>query len=383
MKKSITVIHIITKLELGGAQKVCLSLCKELPSMGIETVLISGQQGPLVPQAHLLKKAILLPSLQREISLKNSVHELKNFFSLVTHLKKLKKQYPNIIVHTHSTKAGVVGRWAAFFAGIKTRVHTVHGFAFHAHQKWLHWASIYLVELVTSFITSHFVCVAHHDARVGIKLFPFFKKKYHVIRAAVEWQIFYDQVRKVRNDFPVAETSFVFGTISCFKEQKNIFDLLRAFAHVHQTNSFTRLEIIGDGHLRAAIETWITTHKLEHAVVLHGWQKNVAPIMRQWHTFVLSSLWEGLPCAVVEARLLGMPVISYDTGGVNEVISHGKNGFLIPQKQWRTLAESMLLLAHNKQQYLKFKRYPDSLEEFKISAMTHQHSVLYKKMLNT
>ena len=378
----LTVVYIITKLELGGAQKVCLSLCENLPDLGIETVLISGMNGPLVAQAQQLKNIILLPSLQRELSFKHIFQEITTFFTLIGELKKLKKKHPQIIVHTHSTKAGIIGRWAAFFAGIHTRIHTVHGFAFHPHQRWLAWTVIYLAEFFTYCITTHSICVSNHDARTGMRLFPFFKYKHSVIRAAVDAQKFYQPAHVIKKSFPQTSRPFIFGTISCFKKQKNIFDLLQAFTYVHAQNNATRLEIIGDGHLRPAIEQWIKEQNMHEAITLHGWQHDVTPMLHKWHAFVLSSLWEGLPCAIIEARLSRLPVVSYNTGGISEVIEHGNNGLLYPQKQWRALAHGMLMFSENQHQYYKCSSYQDNLEEFTIASMVNRHHDLYKKLWN-
>jgi glycosyltransferase involved in cell wall biosynthesis len=99
--------------------------------------------------------------------------------------------------------------------------------------------------------------------------------------------------------------------------------------------------------------------------------------MKQWHAFVLSSLWEGLPCVIVEARIYKLPVLAYDTGGISEVIKHGANGFLYPQKDWTSLAYGMLELARNKALYTQLKDYCDNLNEFSIETMVKKHHKLY------
>lgn len=375
MTKRLHVLYIITKLELGGAQKVCLSLAQGLKHLGHETFLISGSQGQLKEYAQKTCTTILLDDLVREVKGNSFIKELKCFFRLTNEIKKLKKQYPDLIVHTHSTKAGILGRWAAWRAGVKTRIHTVHGYAFHPHQNKLVWFAIYCAELITSLVTTHFVCVSQADATTGTKLFPGFKKKHSIIRAAVDWQQFVP-AHKIEK---LEQKPFIFGTISCFKPQKNLLDLLRAFAYVHQHNPNSRLEIIGDGVQRQQIEQFIITHNLHKQIILHGWQDNVAPIMNTWHAFTLSSLWEGLPCAVVEARLLKLPVLAYDTGGINEIIHHGKNGFLYPQGNWQELAQGMLTITYDKQLYIVLKNYADQLDTFDNNSMIEKHTQLYSQ----
>jgi glycosyltransferase involved in cell wall biosynthesis len=389
------IIYIITKMELGGAQKVCLSLFNDLPKNStITSYLITGSHGPLVKDITGNSHVIFLEQLTREVKCSTMLNELHVFFALIKHLRKLKKMHKRIIVHTHSTKAGLLGRWAAFFAGIKLRIHTVHGFGFNDFQPKIIWAIIYGLELITSFITTKFICVSQTDIDTGNRLFPSFVRKSCLIRAAVNFEQF-DQPLSMPNQsgnpiFPAhselveesnAKTPFIFGTIVCFKKQKNLFDLLQAFEHVAQKHPQARLEIIGDGLLRSKIETWITQHQLTHAIKLHGWQEHVAPIAMNWHAFVLTSLWEGLPCAVVEARLLKLPVISYKTGGIPEIIFDQVNGLLYEQKNWPELAHGMITLIENQHLYAQLSAYPDNLLPFRNQNMINQHAHLYQELI--
>lgn len=378
-KKDLHVLYIITKLELGGAQKVCLALKNGLDSSGHTSSLISGTQGSLVENVNKLSHVYLLETFKHELSLLNIWNEYKNFIGLIVRIKKLKKKYPHLIVHTHSTKAGLVGRWAAFFSGVKRRIHTVHGYAFHRHQNKIVWTAIYMLELMTSFITTHYVCVSSEDVKTGIRLFPRFTIKHSIIRAAVDWDQFYQPARKI-TPFPENQQPFIFGTVTCFKKQKNLFDLLNAFKLVQKQNPTVKLEIIGDGVLRPQLEAWIVQHNLKKNITLYGWQKSVAPLMMNWHAFVLSSLWEGLPCAVVEARLLKIPVLSYNTGGIHDIIIHGENGFLYEQKNIKNLAKGMLSLMLNKKLYNNLQTYNDNLSDFNNKQMVQQHIALYQKL---
>jgi glycosyltransferase involved in cell wall biosynthesis len=374
----LSVVYIITKLELGGAQKVCLALFEELQKNGIATTLISGAHGTLVPTVKNNKHVLLLDSLKREIGITGIFHEIRTFFTLIKHLRQLKKNNPALIVHTHSTKAGIMGSWAAWIAGIKHRVHTVHGYGFHDYQSRFTWYATYICELITSFIVTHYVCVSSADINTGIRLLPTFKKKYSLIRAAVDHEKFFIPARTAHTYQPASP--FIFGTVACFKPQKNMFDLLEAFKYVHTHNPNTRLEIVGDGILRPALEQWIAHNTLTHSIKLHGWQHKVAPIMARWNCFTLSSLWEGLPCAIIEARMLKLPVIAYNTGGISDVIKHNYNGMLIPQKNVTQLGDAMLELSNNHAQYQSLTAYRDNLEAFHVNSMVAEHIRLYKNL---
>lgn len=374
------IVYIITKLELGGAQKVCLALMNGLVSNNVPTGLISGNEGILVPETKKFETVFLLPSFRRELKILGIFSELKILFKLIKILKKLRKEHGFLVVHTHSTKAGILGRWAAFFARVSTRIHTVHGFGFHAHQKFLPWLCVYLCEFVTSLITTHFVCVSDKDRKTGMRYLPAFAKKSSIIRAAVAGEQFQPASRV--GDMLDSSAPFIIGTVSCFKPQKNLFDLLQAFKLVyHNQVSVGRqaplLHIIGDGEQRQAIELWIAAEKLTNVITLLGWQEDVASWMKTWNLFALSSLWEGLPCAIIEARLCKLPVIAYNIDGIPEVIFSGKNGFLEKPGNWQGLASRMLETINNPELLKTLRLYQDNLSDFDNKTMVKKHLELY------
>lgn len=412
----VAVLYIITKLELGGAQKVCLSLLDGLNKNGVKAGLISGADGVLAPQVKNIEYVYLLDSIKREIGFKLIISEVRAFFQITKIIKKIKKDHPSLIVHTHSTKAGIIGRWAAFFSGVKKRVHTVHGFGFNDYQSRVKWFFIFSIEYLTSLITTHFVCVSEKDREFGVRKFPKFGQKSSIIRAAVEWDKFYMPALKKHEkaseqdlsfqyensrseycqdsscldksprDKSCQDESFIIGTISCFKPQKNLFDLLNAFKILHsklseENKKIVRLQIIGDGVLRCKIEEWISKNNLSEKIDLIGWQNNVEVWMRNWKIFAMSSLWEGLPIAVVEARLCKLPVVAYDVGGIFEVIFNGQNGFLVSPKNFVKLSDCLKILIENKDLWQKMRDYKDEISDFSDHVMIDKHLQLYQKIL--
>ncbi len=371
------IIYIITKLELGGAQKVCLALHKGLKANNIASTLITGDEGALVSQVAGDSTAILLPVLKREISLSGVINEIRTFFSLINILRNIKNNVKkNVIVHTHSTKAGIVGRWAAFFAGISTRVHTVHGFAFHEHQSWPIWLMIAACEWVTALVTTHFVVVSTKDQETGNKILPGFKKHHSIIRAAaftIPNKPIIRQKREYSENNPM-----IFGTVSCFKPQKNLSDLLLIFNEIAKKAPYVRLEIIGDGEQRQKLENLAQTLGISNQVVFAGWQHSLASWLERWDVFVLSSLWEGLPCAIIEARLFKLPIVTYNTGGIRDVIQTGQNGFLIPQHHKKPFVSALIDYYTDQELYLKHALHNDDLSDFTVDTMVNEHIKLYR-----
>lgn len=380
--KKLNVLYILTKLELGGAQKVCLSLMQGLKDTGGTPSLISGTEGPLVDQAKKFDSVYLLKNFKREVGIFSFYKEFLLFFQLIKQIRKIKKQNPNLIVHTHSTKAGLVGRWAAFFAGVKNRMHTVHGFGFHEYQNKIAWIINYLLELITSFVTTHYICVSKNDQNTGKKLIPFFGKKSSVINAAVDYEKFYIPTQKTSD---ITSDRFILGTTSCFKPQKNLFDLLKAFKltleKIPNKKNSILLQILGDGEQRTDIENWIKQNNLKNNIELLGWQNNVSEWMKNWNLFVMSSLWEGLPCAIVEARLSKLPVIAYAISGIPEVIFNNKNGFLVKAKDWKGLSKKIQMVISNHNLWKDMSNYEDDLKSFHNLYMINSHLALYKQQM--
>jgi len=363
------VIHVITRLDLGGAQKSCLALITELQANypDFEIYLISGTQGELVKATQKLKNVYLLDSFLWEIHPKNILLELQNFIKITTIMRQLKAKHSNIMVHTHTIKAGTIGRWAALFAGIKTRIHTIHGFGFNLFQNKLVWLFFYLIELFNSFITTHFICVSSQDLQAGSEIFPKFAQKASIIRAAtLNTPCFVPSLR-------LKTQATILGTIACLKTGKNLFELLKAFKLAQKTRPELYLEIMGDGPLRPALQQYINDHNLAQNVQILGWQHNPAIYTQKWDGFLFTSLWEGLPCALVEIQNLGIPIYSYQVGGLIDLIDKSK---LIYPGKWLDLATQ--IINHIPKQTPTFPNQPDL--GFYIPKMALGHNILYQRL---
>jgi len=189
----IKVVHIITKLELGGAQENTIFTVKHLDRGSYEPVLISGTEGILVEEARTLEGVSihLIPELVREIRPLKDVRALLKMRSI---LRKLQQEVtresagmpPHIIVHTHSSKAGILGRWAARLAGIKLTVHSVHGFSFNDFQPSLVRAFYICLERITARITTCFIAVSDANREEGIQSGIFTDNNVSLIRSGID-----------------------------------------------------------------------------------------------------------------------------------------------------------------------------------------------------
>lgn len=371
------VIYILTHLELGGAQKVCLTLLDHFAKK-TGSMLITGTKGQLLDQAKSVGQVIQVNELVNQISLLQIVQDLKAFVKIYRAIKEKQKRHKNLAVHTHNSKAGIIGRWAAWAAGCKKIVHTVHGFSFNPYQNRLKFIFFWIAEFLTNLITTHLIFVSKKDQAYATSKMLLSNKKSSLIRAcaAHEPKVTVTPAKR-------ADSLITIGTISCLKPQKNIFDLLKAFKSASDRLDCAKtlkLEIVGDGPLRKSVESWILANNLSGKVVLHGWMKNPAGFFKKIDIFAMSSLWEGLPCAVVEAKLFNLPVVAYDVGGISEVISDNQNGFIVSPGDVNMLSSRLESLANNQSLRKKMSQSKTFFFEFKKTRMIYRHEKLYKKI---
>lgn len=373
------IVYIITKLELGGAQKVCLSLFNHFAP---NSFLLSANNGELYNSIKDNPNYIPLPTMQRQVSIFTVFLEILTFFNIFLHLRSLKKKYPNIIVHTHSSKAGILGRLAAYCAGIRKIIHTVHGFGITPSQSWLTQKIFWLSEQIATLCSDKIICVSHKDLLFGNNIFIGFKNKATLIRAAVSPLQFQQSFNLLKGKSSTVSQNIILGSIACFKPQKNLFDLFKAFfllTKLLPPNIIVHLNIIGDGELRPAIEKQIALYKLEEKILLLGWQENVASIIPNWDIFCLTSLWEGLPCSIIEARLNKIPCVCYDTGGITEVIQHNVNGIIVKSKTPAEMAISLNNLILNSRLLTSMQQFKDDLGSFFATQMIAEHRRIYSE----
>ncbi|MBU2436939.1 MAG: glycosyltransferase family 4 protein [Candidatus Omnitrophica bacterium] len=317
--KRIKILFIITYLELGGAQKQLLSILKTLSPHKYSLTLCAGGKGYLKSKFLNLPwvRIKLFPSLVREV---NPFLDLAAFLKLFFFIKKNKFD----IIHTHSPKASILGRWAAYLAGVRNIIYTVHGWPFHKFLKPLTYYLYLFLERVTAKITKKIIVVSYADLAQALRKKICHRDKVSLIHYGVEIEKF-DKVYKERE----GKIPSTIITISCLKPQKGIFYFLQTAKALLKDNLQLNFIIAGDGYLRKQIEKEIKLMKLEDNVRLAGWVDDIIPLFKQASIFVLTSLWEGLPLSLIEAVISGVPVVVTNTQGLLDIVDYGKQGIVV------------------------------------------------------
>ena len=343
-------LHIITKLELGGAQQNTLYSVAHHDRSKYNVFLAAGTEGVLVEEAKKIKdaKIFLLPELKHRVSPLWDYRCYKK-------LKALMKAEKIDIVHTHSSKAGMLGRYAARAARVPVIVHTIHGFSFNDFQNRLKKRIFIALERAAAKFTDALIAVTTADVEKGLKYGVGTKELYSVIHSSIDLDEFskpYDTT-KIRNEFGIKPEEKVAGMIACFKEQKDPVAFVRVAAEVVQAVPDAKFVMVGDGELRPRIEEEIKTLGLTGKVILTGWRKDVAPLLSSFDVLVLTSLWEGLPRVFPQAMAAKKPIVATLVDGAKEALDDGVNGYVRAPKDIKGLAEKVIYLFKNPSEAVK------------------------------
>lgn len=379
------VVHIITKMELGGAQENTLFTVTHVDPEKFKTFLVVGCGGELFEEARQLQNIFIVPDLVRDL---RPLQDLKALYEIKKILRKIKNLGPvsvPLIVHTHSSKAGILGRWAAKASGVPIILHSIHGYGFNDHQPYLIRKFYILLETLTSLITTKFIAVSRVNIEKGIALKIFPPNKVVLIRSGIDINRFQSPKMpklSIRKSLGIPESAQVVVMVACFKPQKAPLDFVRACSLVKKEVPEAYFSLVGDGDLRPSIEEEIRRQNLQECFYLPGWRRDVPEILHAADVLALSSLWEGLPRVLPQAMSAGIPIVATRVDGSPEAVSDGVNGFLVQPGDIKGMAEKIIYCLKNSAEALAMgKRGREMVEEFDIYKMVKDQESLYTKLL--
>ncbi|MEM7677930.1 MAG: glycosyltransferase [Myxococcota bacterium] len=351
MNPTTTVVHIITRLELGGAQENTLYTCEHLDKDRFRVILAYGPGGLLDDRARSASDFTCweVPELIREVRPRADINAWRH---LKRRLQAEHKQHcaqggapGRFIVHTHSSKAGIVGRWAAAAARVPLIIHGIHGFGFHQGQHPLKRGAFVSAEIATARVTHGFFSVSHASLEEARERRIVHRGHFaRVIRSGMDLGAFTskaNQKQASRRQLDVPQDGEVIVSIANFKPQKDPLTMIRAFHEVARRRSRAILLFAGDGPLRAEVEAAVMSAGLGERVRLLGWRRDIPELLACADVVALSSIFEGLPRSAVQAVAARRPFVGTRVDGTPEIIREGKNGFLVPPQNPAALASAI------------------------------------------
>ena len=339
------IAHVITESgPFGGSQRNTLLTLKGLVRDGYKTELICGPGGRLIPEAQAIGVPVyVIDDLVRQIDpWKDSRAFLK--------LYRLFRSRKYSIVHTHVTKAGLLGRLAARCAGIPGIVHTFHSVPFEMNGQLRSKAYIALERFVGLF-THDLACVGDvlRQQIAAWHIAP--EKKLVTIHSGIDFACYVPQYTPIemKRQLGVEEAWPIVGSIGRLCEQKAQNYLVESIARLKEQYPNTHLLLVGEGDLRPLLEQRIRDLHLSSHVSLLGERDDIADLLNIFDVYAMSSLWEGVGRALTEAMYWSLPVVTTPVNGVTELIQDEETGLLVPPRDPQALATAITRLASDRE----------------------------------
>ena len=380
------VVHIITRLILGGAQENTLLTVDDQHHLWKDDVVLVtgpaiGPEGSLIERARQRRLDLrIIPELRREIHLWRDWQSYR-------HMVRLLGEFGPDIVHTHSSKAGILGRVAASRLKIPV-VHTIHGSPFHPFQsrrayRFYRWAETWAARRCDKLIS---VCDAMTSQYVAAGVAP--RDKFVTVYSGMEVEPFLNLARprvEVRGELGFGPEHVVVGKVARLFELKGHEYVIEAARVVVAQNPHVRFLFVGDGVLRAALEEQISRAGLSERFVCTGLvpPERIPELIAAMDIVVHASLREGLARVLPQGLIAGKPVVSYDIDGAREVVIPGETGFLLPPRSVAELADAIVQLAGDPtlRERLGQTGRRKFTDQFRHETMTKRLREIYRQVL--
>jgi len=342
------ICHVITRLIIGGAQENTVLTCRGLAARGHEVTLIAGPEtgpeGSLWDDARAAGCALIeQPSLRRVI---RPLGDWRALRALTAHFRAIQPD----IVHTHSSKAGIIARTAAAKASVPIIVHTIHGMSFNRTQSPITRGLYRLLERRAARVTHALVGVADAMTRQAVEAGIAPPDRFTTIRSGMETDRYQPDAgarERVRRAWGVSEGEVVVGTIARLFENKGYEEIIEAMPASLALAPNLKFVWVGDGAHRARYRERLTALGLSKKVHFVGLiPPGEIPACAGGFDIVLhASRWEGLPRALVQGLLMGAAAVGVEIDGTPEVVIHEQTGLLVPPRDPRAMAAALARLA--------------------------------------
>lgn len=347
-EKKIKVARIIARLNIGGPAIQAILLTEGLNDEKFESILICGQvENAEKDMLYLAEKKgvkpIIIPELGRRIGL------AKDLIAFIKICGIILKFRPGI-VHTHTAKAGALGRTAAVLAGVPVRIHTFHGHIFEGYFNKFQVGVFLFIERMLAFFSKYIIVVSQAQrSDIALKYRITEEDKIIVVPLGLELERFSSLRRRpggLRDELKISADSIVItiiGRLVPVKNHRMFLDAAKELCSKHPGQDI-KFIVVGDGEERPALERYCREIGLSGRVIFYGWKEDMSEVFADADIVALTSFNEGTPVALIEALASARPVVSTDVGGVRDVVVDGLNGYLVPSGDHKGFAEKLSAL---------------------------------------
>lgn len=383
INRKIKIAQVITRLDWGGSPDIVRIICTHLEPESYDVMLVTGStKYPTVRTRGFLEKfsgrTVIIPRLKREINL---LMDLSALVSLYLLFRREKFD----IVHTHTAKAGVLARLAAYFARVPVIIHTPHGHNFYGYFGICMSKIIIAVERFVARFTDRIIVFTELEKKDFIRFRVADTEKVSLIYQGLELerytQVNIDKV-KSKKAFGIAVDEDVIGMIGRLEPIKGPGYFVEAAEEVAKKFTKTKFIVVGEGGLRQRLENQVEGMGLKDRFIFTGWREDIPEILSIMDILVLPSLNEAVGIVLIEAQVLGVPVVATNVGGIPEIVIDGMNGILIPPRDPQALAQAVVKLL--KDEALRRKMGDAGREwvrdRFSVESMIEKLEKLYKDL---
>jgi glycosyltransferase involved in cell wall biosynthesis len=345
----VKVVRVIARLNIGGPAIHVINLTADLDPTRFESLLVTGTEsrgeGSMLDLARARGVTpVIIPGMVGEATLNQ--RDLMAFIALY----RLFRQERPHIVHTHTAKAGVLGRLAARLAGVPVVVHTFHGHVLQGYYSPLKNWLLRRAERGLGLLSDRLVTVSEQVKRDLVRYHVAGAEKITVIPLGLDLEPFLagaGQRGKLRRELGLSDGEPLVGIVGRIFPIKNHRLFLEAAARVARELESARFLVVGDGVLRPAMEDYAGALGIADRVIFTGWRRDLPVIYPDLDVLVVSSDNEGTPVSAIEAMAAGCPVVATRVGGLPDLIADGETGCLVPPRDPAALAAGILqLLQH-------------------------------------
>lgn len=379
--RPIRILRVIARLNVGGPAIHVSLLAHRFGPPDYETTLVCGRIGPGEGDMQYYAESlgvqpVIIPELGR------ALHPVRDLVTLWKLYRLIRQVQPDV-VHTHTSKAGFVGRVAAWLAGVPVIVHTFHGHAFHNYFGPLLTGLFILLERLTARMSDTIITLTEGLRRELSETYRIARpKQFIVLPLGLDLEAFTVTERKggaFRAAWRIPPAAPLVGIVGRVVPIKNHALFLEAAARVRRRLPAARFVVVGDGELRPEVEAQAAALGLADAVTFTGWQRDLAAIYSDLDVLVISSHNEGTPVSVIEALAAGCPVVATRVGGLPDLLEGGKLGKLTPPGDPEALAAAIIETLQAPPQAETARRL--MLDRYGIDRLVHDLDSLYRGLL--
>jgi glycosyltransferase involved in cell wall biosynthesis len=385
---SLSIVHVIARLNVGGAALHVLQLAHEQSRRGHDVVVVAGtlaagEESMEYVAEQLGVELIKLPVLQRELSARADTAAILALRKLIRHRR------PDVL-HTHTAKAGATGRLAAVSSGgarPRAIVHTYHGHVLSGYFS-RRWERVFRwIERALALTSGTLIAVSDEvrDDLVGFGVAP--ARRFVVVPYGFDlppWDAADDEARRtMRAEIGGGEETFVVGWAGRLTAIKRPLDLIRTLRALEDNEVDALLVLVGDGEDRPDVEALAAELRVADRCRFVGFQKSIRPWYASFDALLLTSANEGTPVVAIEALAAGRPVVATRAGGTGAVVRNGESGYLESIGDTAALAARLATLARDPGLRARMGEHgaADVQARFAVGRMADEIEAIYRRLL--